>query len=568
MPSAPATAEAGGERPVGSATTQGLRPDQIYSVLVGEIAGRRGDWATAFEHYYRAAELTRSPEMAELAVRAAITGDDVASADRGIRLWLEIEPESASAHQVAAFVRIKAGDQEGALIHLGRLVDLSGPRLEAAFAKAAAILARLPSPDTRVSMMQALVDRYADLPEAQNALAMVAASASQSDVAEQAARRAMALRPGWNAPRLFLVRLLISEDKRDEARALLEGFVNDSPDDHALRMLYGQFLVEEEEFTTARDVFERMLRNQPKEPDVLFAVGILSLQLEDLAGARLYFERLYETGERKGEAAFYLGQTAEQSGDVSAALEWYGRVEGANSDDAQVRVALLKAKQGQVAQAREILQRLRSESPDNAIPLFMVEAEILDEVGLSEDALAVYDAALGSHPENTSLLYARGLYRVKQGDIAAGEQDLRRIIEAEPNHADALNALGYTLADRTTRYEEALALIERAHALKPDEPAILDSMGWVNYRLGNLEAALDYLQQAFDRLDDGEIAAHLGEVLWALGRHADAQAIWDKALEAHPDHDYLQAVVGRYRVSRTDAAPQDAAPPAARGQAK
>ncbi|NEV62985.1 tetratricopeptide repeat protein [Thiorhodococcus minor] len=569
VPSSTVSAAPVGERPAPPSAVRGLRPDQVYSVLVGEIAGRRGDWVTAFEHYYRAAELTRSVEMAELAVRAAITGDDLASADRGIRLWLDIEPESPSAHQVAAFVRIKAGDQEGALIHLGRLVDLSGPRLEAAFAKAAAILARLPSAETRVSMMQALAERYPDLPEAQNALAMVAASASQIDVAEQAARRAMALRPGWNAPRLFLVRLLISEDKRDDARALLEGFVNESPDDHALRMLYGQFLVEEEEFTTARDVFERMLRNQPKEPDVLFAVGILSLQLEDLGGARLYFERLYETGERKGEAAFYLGQAAEQSDDVSAALEWYGRVDGANSDDAHVRIALLKARQGQVAQAREILQRLRSESPDNAIPLFMVEAEILDEVGLPEDALAVYDAALGSHPANTNLLYARGLYRVKQGDIAAGEQDLRRIIEVEPNHADALNALGYTLADRTKRYEEARALIERAYAIKPDEPAILDSMGWVSYRLGNLETALDYLERAFEKLDDGEIAAHLGEVLWALGRRADALAVWDKALQAHPGHDYLQAVVGRYRVSRTDAVREDpAAAPAARGEGK
>ncbi|NEX22106.1 tetratricopeptide repeat protein [Thiorhodococcus mannitoliphagus] len=552
VPSQTAAAGSSSPPPVEQAPSSGLRPDQIYAVLVGEIAGRRGDLATAFEHYYRAAELTRSTEMAELAVRAAISADDSASADRGIRLWLEIDPESSSAHQVAAFVRIKAGDQEGALIHLGRLVDLSGDNDEVAFSKAAAILARLPSSEQRVSMMQALAERYADRAEAQHSLAMVAASASELDVAEEAARRAMELRPEWNAPRLFLVRLLISEDKRDEARVLLEGFVSASPDDHALRMLYGQFLVEEEEFTTARDVFERMLRNQPKEPDVLFAVGILSLQLEDLDGARLYFTRLYETGERKGEAAFYLGQTAEQAEDVPAALDWYGRVDGANSDDAQVRIALLKAKRGEVAQAREILQRLRSESPENAVPLFMVEAEILDEVGRPDDVLAVYDAALSGFPDHTSLLYARGLYLVKQGKIDAGEQDLRRIIEAQPDHADALNALGYTLADRTTRYEEARELIERAYALKPDEPAILDSMGWVNYRLGNFETALDYLQRAAEEMEDGEISAHLGEVLWALGRRADAWAVWDQAIKAYPDHAYLHEVVGRHSVSRTE----------------
>lgn len=534
------------------APSKGLRPDQIYAVLVGEIAGRRGDMATAFANYYRAAELTHSAQMAELAVRAAISGDDQGAADRGIRLWLKIDPQSVSAHQVAAFLRIKAEDMEGALIHLERLVELSPEKDESAFAKAASIVTRLPSPKERVSLMQSLVARYAKNADAQQSLAMVAASASQYDVAEQAARRAMELRPEWNAPRLFLVRLLISEDKRPEARALLEGFVNESPDDHALRMLYGQFLVEEEEFTSARDVFERMLRNQPKEPDVLFAVGILSLQLEDLDGARLYFKRLFDTGERKDEAAFYLGQTAERAKDVKAALKWYAKVHGANADDAQVRIALLKAKQGEVTQAREILQRLRSESPENAIPLFMVEAEILDEVGRPDEAVSVYDQALGGFPGNTSLLYARGLYQIKRGKIAEGERDLRAIIESDPNHADALNALGYTLADRTKRFEEARDLIERAYALKPDEPAILDSMGWVNYRLGHLEKARDFLEKALEKLDDGEIAAHLGEVLWAMGRRAEAWQVWDKALEAHPDHAYLQEVVGRYRVSRTE----------------
>ncbi|MBK1721871.1 tetratricopeptide repeat protein [Thiocystis violacea] len=565
---APQSGAAGSPPPQTTVAAKGLQPDQIYAVLVGEIAGRRGDMATAFIHYFKAAELTGSAQMAELAVRAAISGDDDASAERGISLWLGFEPDSAAAHQVAAFLRIKVEDQEGALIHLQRLVELSGDSADSAFTKAAAIVARLPSPETRVSMMQALVSHYPGDADAQQSLAMVAASASQYDIAEQAARKAMALKPEWNTPRLFLVRLLVSENKRTDARTLLEGFVKESPDDHALRMLYGQLLVEEKEFTTARDVFQRMLTNQPKEPDVLFAVGILSLQLDDLDGARLYFQRLFETGERQDEAAFYLGQTAERADDVPVALGWYDKVHGSNGDDAQVRIALLKAKAGEVAQAREILQRLRGESPENAIPLFMVEAEVLDEVGRGDEAMAVYDAALGAYPGDSSLLYARGLYAIKSGRIEQGEQDLRRIIDAEPNHADALNALGYTLADRTKRYDEARELIERAYALKPEEPAILDSMGWVNYRLGNLDKARGYLEQALDKLDDGEVAAHLGEVLWALGRRTDAWAVWDRAIKDHPDHAYLQEVIGRHRVSKTEPGAGGVATPAKKGGAK
>ncbi|MBK1716342.1 tetratricopeptide repeat protein [Thiocystis violacea] len=543
----------------------GLAPDQIYAVLVGEIAGRRGDMATAFTHYLEAAELTRSERMAELAVRAAISGDDDEAAARGIRLWLAIAPDSPAAYQVAAFLRIKVEDRDGALDHLQRLVELSDEGVETAFAKAAAIIARLPSPDDRVSMMEALVDRFPESAEARQSLAMVAASSSRTDVAEQAARRALELRPEWNAPRLFLVRLLLSDGQRAEARSLLEGFVDASPDDQALRMLYGQFLVEEQEFTSARSVFERLLRNQPKAPDVLFAVGILSLQLDDLEGARLHFGRLYDTGERKDEAAFYLGQTAERAADTKSALDWYGKVDGANLDDAQVRMAFLRAKTGEVAQAREILQRLRDRSPDNAIPLFMVESEILQEIGRPDEAMSVYDTALALFPGDDTLLYARGLFAMKRDRIEQGERDLRQIIDSDPNHADALNALGYTLADRTDRHAEALVLIERAHVLKPDEPAILDSLGWVHYRLGDFEKALEYLRQAQDQLKDGEVAAHLGEVLWAMERRSEAWTVWDDAIKAYPEHEYLREVIGRYRVSRTESGVDGLAPAVPKG---
>ncbi|AFL75993.1 tetratricopeptide repeat protein [Thiocystis violascens] len=529
----------------------GLDAEQVYAILVGEIAGRRGDMATAFLYYLRAAQLTKAPRMAELAVRAAISADDDEAAGRGVRLWLELAPETPEVHQVAAFLRIKAGDREGALIHLVRLVELTEGADESVFEQAADIIARAPSPDTRLALMEALAGRFPESADAQQSLAMVAANVSRFDVADRAARRALELRPDWNQPRLFLVRLLLSQGKRDEARRLLEEFVERSPDDHGLHMLFGQFLVEEHEFATARDVFEQLLSNRPKAPDVLFAVGILSLQLDDLSGARIYFTRLFETGERQDDAAFYLGQTAERAEDARAAIEWYDKVKGANLADAQVRMAFLRAKAGEVAQAREILNRLRGDSPDDAIALYLVEAEILDEVGRVDEAMSVFGAALEIHRDDRDLLYARGLYAVEHGQLQLGEQDFLRILASDPEHADTLNALGYTLADRTDRYQEALGYIEKAYALKPEEPAILDSMGWVHYRLGQYEVALDYLRRALDSMDDGEIAAHLGEVLWAMGQQAEAWSVWEAALRAHPEHEYLRQVVGRHRVSET-----------------
>lgn len=537
------------------ARSDGLDAEQIYAILVAEIAARQGDQRMAFEHYLQAADLTGDPRIAELAVRAAINAEDDAATEIGVRRWLELDPTSSGAHQIGAFTRIKAGDREGALIHLMRLVQLSGDDPETGFAQVTAIVSRTPDAAARVSLMEALVGEFSESAHAHQALAMVAAGAGQGVIAEAAARRASALRPDWSKPRLFLVTLMLSEDKRDEARSLLEQYLDLTPDDQALRMLYGQFLVEEEEFSSARDVFERLLRNRPKEPDVLFALGILSLQLEDSDGARIYFTRLHETGQRRDDAAFYLGQSEERAGNSAAALEWYGQVEGANASDAQIRIALLQAQSGELKRAREILQRLRDQTPANAVVIYLVESEILESVGRGEDSLAALDTALAAFPDEVSLLYARALTAVRLDRIALAERDLRQIIETDPQHADALNALGYTLADRTDRLQEARGYIERAYALKPDEPAILDSMGWLYFRLGELELALDYLQRALALMNDGEVAAHLGEVLWALGRREEAWRVWDAALQDFPDHVYLNEAITRHRAANHEAAP-------------
>ncbi|MBN2886128.1 MAG: tetratricopeptide repeat protein [Chromatiaceae bacterium] len=542
-------AEADGAAEV-HASVRGLTADQTFAILAAELAGRRGELATAHTYYLQAAELTAHADLAELAVRAAMGDEDRAGAERALALWLRLAPESPEAHQLAAVLRIEAGDQEGALIHLRRIVELGALETEPAWARVSAIVARVPDVETRLALMRALVESFADSADAEQALATVAAAAARYELADAAARRALALRPDWNRPRLFLVKLLLSQNRRDEARALLESFVSESPEDSPLRMVYGQFLVEEQDFTSARAVFERLLHNEPRQPDVLFAVGVLSLQLDDLDGARHAFTRLYDTGQRRDEAAYYLGQVEEHAGHVGQAIDWYQQVRDANASDAQVRIALLEARAGRVERAREILQRLRDQAPADGLVLYLIEAEILVEAGENSQAMEVFDAALRAYPNDPDVLYARALHAVALERIDQAERDLRRIIADDPHHADALNALGYTLADHTERYEEARVLIERAYALKPEEPAILDSMGWIQFRLGNHEQALSYLRQALEALNDGEIAAHLGEVLWTMGREAEAWKVWEAALAEHPDHAYLKRVVERFRLSR------------------
>jgi len=226
-------------------------------------------------------------------------------------------------------------------------------------------------------------------------------------------------------------------------------------------------------------------------------------------------------------------------------------VDGSNATDAAVRIARLHAAGGDVSRARDMLQQLRDQMPDDAVTLYLIEGEMLREHDAEQQAMAVYDQAVAARPDDPDLRYARAMVAVGLDRVELLESDLRHILAQDPEHADALNALGYTLADRTDRLAEAKELIEQALALKPDEPAIMDSMGWVLYRMGDPQAAEPYLRQALDLVFDPEIAAHLGEVLWALGRKDEARAIWDRALEADPEHEYLLRVLGKHRYSQT-----------------
>ena len=525
---------------------EGLDTDLVYEVLVAELAGRRGDLASAFSHFLRAAQLGRDPKLADLAVRAALSAGDDAGAGRAVALWLELAPDAPDAHQVAAALKIKTGDRRAALTHLSRLLELAPGDAEAGYLRVAGIVGRTAGPEERVALLRDLVALDETNPEAQQALAIVAASADQHEVAIAAARRAQVLRPDWDMPRQFLIKLLLAEGKRGEARSLSEQYLAAHPGDQGLRMLYGQLLVDEEDYAGARTVFSRLLAERPKDPDVLFAAGILSLELDELDAARGFLTRLYQTGERRDEASFYLGQLEERAGQSETAIDWYAKAQGTNLLEAQIRTAVLRAKAGSVERAREILQQLRDLAPEQAPMLYLAEAEILDQAGRQEAAMQVYEEALAAFPDDLDLLYGRAMYALKLERIEPAVADLRRIIERNPDHADALNALGYTLADRTDRYQEALGYIERAYRLKPEEPAILDSAGWVNYKLGRPEAALQYLRKAQAALSDGEIAAHLGEVLWSMGRQTEARSVWAAALKEHPQHAYLLKVVGRH----------------------
>jgi len=532
-----------------------LTAELIYTVLVGQIAAQRGEQEIAFAHLLRGVRLARDPRLAELAANVALALDSATAMRQTADLWLELSPRAIGAHQLAAYARLKANDVPAAMEHLRHIIALAAAEGGDGYGRAAHLVSKLELPDRRLQLMETLTSEEPESADAWFARAIVAAGADRHEAAMDAARRASDLRPGWNLPRIFLVQLFLNHGDRKQARQVLEAFVNESPDDQKLRLFYAQLLIDEREFSHARSLFEQMLRDAPKAPDVLFALGILSLQMDDLEAARDYLVQLHATGERQSDSAYYLGQVEELADNPEAAVSWYRKVAGEHAVNARVRIALMRVNQGQVERARELLQQLRDQWPEEAPMTYLVEGSVLADLDRPDAAMAVYDEALEAFPGDHDLLYARGLHAFSLDRLDRMESDFKAILAEDPDSAETLNALGYSLADRTERFTEARSYIERALALKPDDPAILDSMGWVLFRLGNSEQALEYLRKALALMPDGEIAAHLGEVLWTLGRHDEARSTWEAALGREPDHEYLLRLIGRYNFTRSDPQP-------------
>ncbi len=530
----------------------GPTSDLVFTVLAAELAGREGDHAQAFERYLAAARLGRDPRLAQWAVQQALHLKDDSRLREAVDLWLELAPDSVAALRIDAVLKARKGDRRAALKALRRVLALAqtGEGKENVYIEVVRLLSLVEDSRVRLDLMRALVGGAGDPPEGLYALAMLEASLRLYPAAEAHCRQVLAKRPQWQEARTLLVRVLGLEGKKKAARRELERALESAPDSRPLRTAYARLLLDLKDYRGARRQFARLLKGHPDDPDTRFALGVLALELKDLKAAQRHFEVLYRTDEKADQAAFYLGQIAELQGHEGEAADWFLKADGPVLFDARVRLADLYAKQGRLAEALETLHALATRIPERALDLVLVEGDLLRDAGHLKQALTLYDRALEGHPDNPDLLYARALTAVQLGRVDAMERDLRRILKAHPDHADALNALGYTLADQTDRLQEALGYIQRALALKPDSAAVLDSMGWVQYRLGRLHEALPYLRRAHAQDDDPEITAHLVEVLWKLDRHRQARRIWREAWKRHPKSTHLKRLRGLLGISR------------------
>lgn len=511
-----------------------LTPDLLNTLFVAEVALQRGQYDTAVEYYARLAKETLDPRLVERATRIAVFAREYLTALELGRQWIELDPANPDAGQILTMLQVKAGDYSAALDSL-ELAVATAQDDASRYLIMIRLLGREQDKEAGLEVVQRYLERHPDDGAALFAHAQLSLRAGKLAQAEATIDRLLVLKPDW--PRAVILRARILQVDNREAAALeyLGEVVARNAENLELRVQYGRMLVDVERPEEALVQFRKVLKAQPENDDILFAAGLVALRIERIDEARDYFLRLNDRAVRLDETGYYLGRIAEIREDYDKAIRWYSSVSrGENYLNAQIRSALLHARLGDVDAARALLHAAQVRTPGQRLRLYLAEGEILRDVGHFEAAIRVYDHALQEMPGNSELLYARAMVAEKVGRLDQLEHDLRAILEREPDHVDALNSLGYTLADRTDRIDEAYTYIKRALELKPDSFYIMDSMGWVLYRQGKLDEALAYLKKAMELNADAEIAAHLGEVLWVKGDREGARNIWKQALEASP----------------------------------
>ncbi|MFO1197807.1 MAG: tetratricopeptide repeat protein [Burkholderiaceae bacterium] len=534
-----------------------LTPQVMFQLLASEIAAQRGEIGSATATYLSLARQTRDPRLARRATELALAERSLDRAMQGASLWRELSPGSLLAAQTL----------ETLLLSTGKLADAE-PLVAARQARARADnglpefyeqLQRTLMRASDKTAAFALIERVArpdeSLAEARLAVAALAAAAGQHDRAAAEASKALALKPDDETAAVTAARFVAQTPAGTAAASrLLEGYLARHPRATEARFTYARLLAGEGRNEDARKQMELALREEPDNPPILFSLAQIAYQMKQLDVAEDYLKRyvgLPETVQRDNSPAYlFLAQLAEDRGRLPDAIAWLEKAgRGEQAVAATIRRALLMGKLGRVDEARELLRNTSVPTNRERAQLTAAEAQVLRDAGRPKEAFEVLDRALERLPNNPELLYDHAMAAERIDRVPVMEASLRKLIGLQPEHAHAYNALGYTFADRNIRLDEALALIEKALALSPEDPHILDSMGWVMFRLGRHDAALEYLRKAYAIRPEADVAAHLGEVLWSMGRAEDARKLWREARGREPENETLKETLARLNVA-------------------
>ncbi|MES2264083.1 MAG: tetratricopeptide repeat protein [Pseudomonadota bacterium] len=534
-----------------------LTSDLFYKLTKAELDFKRGQWQSAYVTLMVLAQQTRDPRLARRSAEMALTAKQGGEALAAIRLWRELAPESDEAAQYFLGFSVLGDDlAESEQVFAQRLRASPPATRGLAMFQMQQFLLRAKDKAAAFALMQRVLEPYGNLLEAHLVLAQGAYANGDNERAAQEARQAMRIKPDSE---LALLTMAQVTPDADAVSRLVTSFLASYPNAREVRSAYARMLVEQKQYDKARDEFLLLLKAQPDNPATLYALGIMSMQSNDSVAAEGYFKHFIDvldkdSGDERDptKVLLILSQIAEERGDFSGAVAWLDKIEGGEPRLAltvQLKRAQLAARMGDIDGARKRLLQIQSADAAELTQVLQTDAQILRDAGRGDEAYKVLEDGVLRYPNSPDLLYDYALAAEKVGKLEVMETSLRKVMEIAPDNHHAYNALGYSLAERNLRLEEAYQLIEKAMQMAPGDPFIMDSMGWVQFRLGRLKEAETLLRRAYALRSDAEIAVHLGEVLWAQGDRSGAQKLWREARAKDPQNDALKSTLARLNTS-------------------
>ena len=521
--------------------------DELLDLLEAEIAGHRGDYQKALKNYENVAVSTKDLGVLRRALNIAEYLRESEVAMRLAKIWALEEPSSVSAHSKIIEKSLRLGLFDVALSSMKDLKKLGeSPNFEIL------TIAMAQSPtNEKKKILRILEELVASFPNDSGLLITIATFYSQVLSFDKALTVINALlKEGVDSKKISLkARILVGKGEVEKAKGVLRSYLRKHAEDLGLRALLAQVLFEQKDFEKAKAQYQLALELKPNDGSLLLALAIISLEQENDAEAEKILERMIRWSLRVDDAYYHLADIMERKKDLPQALEYYKKVSrGYGFMPSQMRIASLIETLDGLESSRNHFTVQRSVYPLSSRNFSLIEAQFLSERSLFNEAIAVLDSELVAKPNDIGILYRKAMIGGEAGRINILEKALSRILEIDPDNADALNSLGYTLADKTDRFQEAFELVSKALSIRPDDPAFIDSMGWIHYRLNNLEQAISFLTKALSLLKDDEIAAHLGEVLWMAGRKNEALEVWKNGIELEPESQVLSNVIEKFQL--------------------
>jgi len=517
-----------------------ISPEVMYLLMTAEIAGQRNRYGVALDGYLEAAKRVEDVRVAERAAKIGLYLKDNKRTSEAVSIWLDQDGSNLTARKIAVLSALKGSDKELAVKHLIKMLEDDPAGFEGTLLELVRLMGKEGRADFVFEVLEGIAAKHPDQAVVFFVQSMLAGQLNKGEVARDKVAHALSLQPDWDKALILHAQLSAQNRQYESARIGLEKVLTQSPDNNKVRKLLGQVLMKMNKLDRAEAVYQEILQTEEEDGESQFALALISLQQKKEQKAEVYLKKLVNKRGWDAQASFYLGRIAFNNSKFDESLTWFDKVtQGPYRYEASMAAVSVLLQQSNFEEVDSRVLQLSKDFPQKKVQILLLQAEVYTKQKKYQKTFDVLSKGLKSFPEHRDLLYGRALIAEKVDRLAILESDLKKILVKNPKDVAVLNALGYTLVDRTDRYNEADEYLTKALELSPGNALIMDSMGWLRFKQGRMEASLVLLKAAYEKQAENEIAIHLAEVLHVLGRAKEAADIINKAVEKTPEDEYL-----------------------------